>query len=122
MTELHLVLAYVAAASVAATLLAAVAGMAIGPRVRVLIDRLILAAVALLVVTALAGVPLVLLVGPPSDILHVVYAVVAPLILLAGRYLGRDPAMRRRSAFVAVATLAVVGVVYRLFTTGVSVP
>jgi hypothetical protein len=118
LTELHLLLAYAAAVAGAVILLTALAGMVAGPPLRVWLDRSILAALAALLLAALTGLPLVLLTGPPADPLHLVYAAAAPLVLLTGRYLGRRGSLRRRALLVAIAGVALLGVIYRLFTTG----
>lgn len=118
MVALHTLLAYLAAVLGMATLALAVVGVAVGRPVRIWLDRLILLTLAALVVAAIAGLPLTVLVGVPADVLHLLYGLVGPLILVGGRYLGRSGSVRRRSFFVALASLAVLGVVYRLFTTG----
>ncbi|MDQ3938842.1 MAG: hypothetical protein M3253_09220, partial [Chloroflexota bacterium] len=84
---------------------------------RVLLDRLILITVVVLIAAAASGLPLVVTVGAPADVLHLLYGVIGPLILLGGRYLGRGGTFRRRSALVALAAIALLGVIYRLFTT-----
>lgn len=117
MSQLHLLLAYAAAVIVGLTLLAALAGILVGPRLRLLVDRLILLAILALVVVSVVGLPLPLLVGPPRDVLHLLYAVAGPIVLLGGRYLGRAGSLRQRFVFVAIAALALLGVIYRLFTT-----
>jgi hypothetical protein len=117
-TTAHLFLAYAAAAVALLTLVGAIAALVLGVRLRLLLDRLILVAVVVLLLAAVSGLPMILFGGPPADVLHLVYGAVAPVILLGGRYLGRGGSMGRRAAIVAIAALALLGVVYRLFTTG----
>lgn len=117
MAELHGLLAYAALAAAVVMFLVALAGLALGPVIRLWLDRLILITLGVLLVAGLSGLPLALLTGLPGDPLHLLYGVGAPLILLAGRYLGRHGSVRRRSVFVGLATLALLGVIYRLFTT-----
>lgn len=116
MALLHSLLAYSVLAAAVTTLGLAVLGIIAGPRVRIWLDRLVLATLVFLAVAALSGLPL-LLGRPPADVLHIVYALTAPLILLAGRYLGRHGSIRRRSLLVVLTALALLGVIYRLFTT-----
>jgi hypothetical protein len=117
LADLHDLLAYAALAAALATLLVAVVGTVAGGPVRIWLDRLILLTLAALAAAALSGLPLALLAGLPADVLHLVYGLSAPLVLLAGRYLGRRGSLHRRSLLVALATLALLGVIYRLFTT-----
>jgi hypothetical protein len=115
-TQLHLLLAYASAALVALTLLSALIGIALGGRMSLLVDRLILLSALALLIAALVGLPLPILGAPLRDVLHLLYAVVAPVVLLGARYLGRGPSPRRFT-IVAVGAIALLGVIYRLFTT-----
>lgn len=118
MSQLHLLLAYGAAALAIAAVLVAVAAMAAGSPLRLLLDRAVLIAAAALLLAALSGLPLLVIEGAPADALHLLYGAVGPLVLLGGRYLGRSGSIRRRATLVAIAALALLGVIYRLFTTG----
>lgn len=118
MSQLHLFLAYAVAALALATLGTAAAAAVVGPPLRLLLDRLILLTLFALLLAVVSGLPLLVLVGSPADALHLVYGLAAPLILLGGRFLFRADSQRRRSLFVALAGLALIGIVYRLFTTG----
>jgi len=113
---LHGLLAYALAAGTLVMVATGVAAAAVGPRSRIWLDRLILGTLGLWLLAAATGLPL-MLVRPPTDPLHLVYGVAAPLILLGGRYLGRGASVRRRAVLVAVASVALLGVIYRLFTT-----
>ncbi|MDP8905354.1 MAG: hypothetical protein M3N29_08570 [Chloroflexota bacterium] len=117
MSFLHLLVAYGATVLAGATVLLALAGMLLGRRLRVWLDRLILTTLIALLAAATSGLPLLVLNRPPHDPLHLLYGVVGPLILLGGRYLGRHGSLRWRSLLVALAGVALLGVIFRLYTT-----
>lgn len=117
MTELHELSAYGVVALVVATLAGSFLAAVMGRPVRLWLDRIILLTLGALLVAAATGLLPLLVSGPPADPLHLLYGLAAPLTLLGGRYLGRHGSIRRRGLIVAVSALAVLGIVYRLFTT-----
>ena len=82
---------------------------------RVALDRLVLAALVVVPLASLTGLPAV---GRLSDPLHLLYAVVALVALPAARYASRTGAPRRRAAWMLGGALVMSGVVLRLFLTG----
>ena len=121
LAQLHLALA-VAAAIVAAALvvlgLVDAAGLVTGPRSRRWLDRAIL---ALLLVTAAAAIvgPLVLLVvGPPREWLHLVYAAAAFAAAPVARAIAAARGSSRTGAWVAVGGLVTLAALLRLWGTG----
>jgi len=117
-TLLHQWLAYLALAGAALVLVAAGSGLVAPRRIRVWLDRAILVALVALGVALLSGLPLIVLTGGPADPLHLVYALIGPAMLAGARYWGHDVGLRRRALYMAVAALALLAVIYRLFTTG----
>jgi hypothetical protein len=117
MVELHYWIGWLNAGLAASVLVVAVAAIVVGERLRAWLDRTILAASAALVVGALSGLLLPIVAGPPRDLLHWLYGVLGPIVLLGARYLGRNGSTRRRATFVGVGAIALLGVIYRLFTT-----
>jgi hypothetical protein len=117
MVELHYWIGWLNAALAAVVLATALAALALGDKLRNWLDRALLAASAALLLGALSGLALPFLVGQPRDVLHWLYGLLGPVVLLGARYLGRNGTTRRRAAFVALGAVALLGVVYRLFTT-----
>jgi hypothetical protein len=118
MAALHETFAWLSVA--AAVLMLVVAGAAaagLGPGRRA-VDRAIIVVVAVVGATALAGVILPFSEGPPRDLLHFVYGVVALGAAPIARALARSRDPRRVGAYVAFGTFAVLGAVLRLFMTG----
>jgi hypothetical protein len=118
MTLLHQLLAYVTLVCAGLVLVAAGLGLAAPRRLRVWLDRAILLALLALGVALLSGLPLIVLASGPADPLHFVYALIGPAMLIGARYWGHDVGLRRRALYMAVAAVALLAVVYRLFTTG----
>jgi hypothetical protein len=118
MTLVHMLLAYVTLGGAGLVLIAAVLGLAAPQRLRVWLDRAILAALIALAISLLSGLPLIVLAGGPADPLHFLYALVAPAVGAGARYLGHNVDVRRRAIYMTVAAIALLGVVYRLFATG----
>lgn len=118
MTLLHQWLAYLALAGASLVLVAAGLGLVAPQRLRMWLDRAILLALLALGLALLSGLPLILLTGGPADPLHFLYALIGPAMLVGARYWGHDVALRRRALYMAVAAVALLAVIYRLFTTG----
>jgi hypothetical protein len=81
-------------------------------------DRLILMVLAATGLTALVGGGFALTSRSPSDTLHLVYGVVALLVLPIARYIGRSGSDRRRSGWLALGSVVQLAVYVRLFQTG----
>jgi hypothetical protein len=112
----HLVLAAAAVVTLIVTLVVASLAMA-GRTGLVAVDRLILATLVVLALAVASGALPFVAAGPPRDILHYVYAVAAPVSLLAGRFLGTAATVRRRAVFVAVGAAVALALVARSFMT-----
>lgn len=119
MAEVHGLLARVALVLVLVTA-AWSAGLAVGGRpVRSLLAVGLVWVVVLVVATGFVGVAGALTVGAPSDPLHIVYGLLATLVLPGAWALARGRAEPRRTALiVAVASIVQVILVVRLFQTG----
>jgi hypothetical protein len=84
---------------------------------RLLGDRLVLAVLAATGLASLAGVLLAVTTRPPSDALHLIYGVVAFLMLPIARYIGRSGSARRRAGWLAAGSLVLLAVYARLLQT-----
>jgi hypothetical protein len=115
--SVHVLLGLAFGAVIVALAATSVAGL-FGRGNRLLADRLVLAAIAVVAVAAASGLAVLVLVGPPSDALHFVYAAVALLGFPVVRYVARNAQPRRFSLFLGIAAVALLGVVARLWTTG----
>lgn len=118
MDAIHLLLAYAAVAGTAAAIgwsvLLALTGRAPGPS----FERFQAALMSLLIVGAASGLVLLAWGTRPGDGLHLVYAVVAIVLIPLARSFGGQAA-GRHAALLLFAGLAVLGgVLYRPFTTG----
>ncbi|HEX5826423.1 MAG TPA: hypothetical protein VFY23_02800 [Candidatus Limnocylindrales bacterium] len=121
LAQVHVLLA-VATAVVAGLLvvlgLLDATGMLTGARSKRWVDRAILALLALAAATAILGPLIVILVGPPRDWLHLLYAAVA----IGAAPVARLEAARRNStragAWVALGGLVTLGALLRLWGTG----
>lgn len=111
----HLIAPLVAAAGLVLVLLVAVGGARHRP-VRFASDRTILVALALVAVAIVSGLVILLTGGRPSDPLHLVYAVVALLILPLMRFWGRLE--RHRTIALGAGGVVLAALVLRLFQTG----
>jgi hypothetical protein len=121
LAQLHLALAVAAAIVAAAVVVLGIvdaAGLVTTPRSRRWLDRAIL---ALLLVTAAAAIvgPLVLLVvGPPREWLHLVYAAAALAAAPVARAIAAARGSSRTGAWVAVGGLVTLAALLRLWGTG----
>jgi hypothetical protein len=117
-STLHLWLAAIAVAANVVLAAVSLAGVATRRWNRLLGDRLVLAVLAATGLAALAGVWLAVTAGPPSDALHLVYGVVAFVVLPVARYVGRSGSARRQAGWLALGSLALLAVYARLLQTG----
>jgi hypothetical protein len=121
MTLLHglHVAAFWAAVAVAAALGVLALGDVVARRLhRFALDRLLLALLAFVAVGELTGLGMLVTGARPLDPLHLLYGAAALLVPAVARWLGRRPEARRRGAWLAAGSLAVAGVLFRLWTTG----
>ncbi len=114
-TAHHIIALLVAAAGLALAVVAA-AGAGRRRSLRFAADRTILAALALVAVGIATGLVVLLTGGSPKDPLHLLYAVVALLVLPVARFWGRLAAHRTLALGVGGVLLA--ALVLRLFQTG----
>ncbi len=114
-TAHHLIALLVAAAGLG---LAVVVALGAGRRQsgRLAADRVILAALALVAVGVVTGLVVLLTGGRPNDPLHLLYAVVALLVLPVARFWGRLG--RHRTLALGVGGVLLAALVVRLFQTG----
>jgi hypothetical protein len=113
---LHRWTAIVAGVAVALLALAAVVSVAVGRPSRAGLDRLVLLALGGLALASIAGIAVLVAVGPPTDGLHLLYAVLAPGAVVLGRAVGGLRGTRGR-LWLAGAAAVGVGLVIRLFLT-----
>jgi hypothetical protein len=118
MTAAHVALAWLAATSIVAVLVAALATAAGLTRGYGWLDRALLAQLALTGLAVATGVATFAFARPPGDPLHLLYGGVAAGAPLAARIAlqGRDP--RRLGRWVAVAAAVAIGATVRSFMTG----
>ncbi len=114
-TAHHVIALLVAAAGLVLVVVVA-AGAGRARPVRFAADRTILAALALVVAGIATGLVVLLTGGGPRDPLHLLYAVVALLVLPVARFWGRLGAHRTLALGVGGVVLA--ALVLRLFQTG----
>ncbi len=113
---LHHVAALLVAASGLVLVVVVAVGAARGRPVRFAADRTILVALGLVAVGILSGLTVLLGGGHPDDPLHLLYAVVALLVLPAVRFWGRLG--RHRTLALGVGGVVLAALVVRLFQTG----
>jgi hypothetical protein len=114
----HAGLAIAVAVATVASLVASLA-IAMGrDEARVWLDRAILAVLALVAANVLLGLGFVALGHAPTDLLHVVYAAAALVVLPATRWAGRSRELRRRGLWVAGGSIVLFGILLRLAQTG----
>ncbi len=113
---IHLILAILAAACGGLLVLVIAAGAVLHRPVRFARDRVILVAIVLVAVAAASGLVILGTGGHPDDALHLLYAVVALLVLPVARFLDRLAGHRALAVGVGGAALALL--VLRLFQTG----
>ena len=118
MAWLHLPLAVAAAAIAVLTLLVSGYAVVAQDYRRVLIDRLVLAELALLLLAGLTGLVAFASSGRLSDPLHLAYGIAAVAALPIARYLARAGTARRRGGSMAGGSAVLLGLVARLFMTG----
>ena len=82
------------------------------------LDRLLLALLALVAATAMLGPLLVVLVRPPADWLHLLYAVLALAAAPTARLIAARRGSARIGAWVAAGGLVTLGALLRLWMTG----
>jgi hypothetical protein len=114
----HGALAIAAAAAAVASLVAALASASGREGSRLWLDRAILAVLALVAANVLLGLGFVALGHAPTDLLHVVYAAAALVVLPATRWAGRAGDLRRRGLWVAGGSIVLLGILLRLAQTG----
>ena len=115
-TDVHRLVAILVAIVAVATGVAVVVGAWLGRPGRLAVDRLILAALAVIVANEVVGLGLLVTGARPADPLHFLYAVVALAALPIVRFWG---ALERwRTAALAIGALVLLGLVVRLFQTG----
>jgi len=114
----HTDLGWLTAGAVGGLVVVSLVGVVWPARVRFLLDRAIIVVLAIMGTAILVGA-LLPVIGPgPRDPLHFLYALAAPAVVGVARYLGRNSSMRRRAAYMTLASVVVFGIVYRLFSTG----
>ncbi len=119
LTTMHLGLMAVASVVTAALLVVATYGLARDRFLLLWIDRLILADLGVLALTSLVGPALLLSGEQPKDGLHFLYAAAAWLALPIGRVVSASAgSVRSRGVAIAIAALALLGVLVRLYMTG----
>lgn len=118
LTTIHLWL-FVVTLALAVVLFAVSLIGAVQSRFRtLLVDRLILAALAALALTSLIGPPLLISGQQPPDRLHFLYAGLAWVALPIARYAARSGDARRRGIALIVGTAVLLGACLRLYMTG----
>jgi Kef-type K+ transport system membrane component KefB len=85
---------------------------------RVVLDRLVLAVLAVSAVGAITGAAMLVMGGRPSEPLHLLYGVAAPAVVAVARVLGRRTELRQRAGWLLVGTIVTGGVLLRLWATG----
>lgn len=118
MGALHEWLAILALGVAVAGLGVALASWLGGRPARILLDRLILAQLAGLLLAVAAGGGVAIVNGLPRDPLHLVYGVAVFVPLPVARYVGRAGSPRRRAGYLALGAVTTVGLIIRLFQTG----
>ena len=131
MTAAHQTVAWIAVAVTIGVLAVAAWSWGTGRRSggredhRFAVDRLLLLAVAVVAVSALAGVTIVATGGRPTDPLHLLYGVLALGALPLGWLIGGrassgavTPARPRRDAWIGVSAAILLAIVLRLFLPG----
>jgi hypothetical protein len=113
---LHLIAALLVAVCGGVLTLTVVAGSALHVETRFAIDRTILAALALVTLGIVLGLVILATGGRPADPLHLLYAVVALIVLPLARFWQRLAG--RRSLAVGIGGLVLAALVLRLFQTG----
>jgi len=114
--DIHRLGAVLVAVAAVATGVAVVVGARLGRPGRLVIDRLILAALAVILANELIGLVLLVTGTRPADPLHFLYALVALVTLPIVRFWGTLQPWR--AAALAIGALVLLGLVVRLFQTG----
>jgi hypothetical protein len=114
--DVHRLIAIVAGVAAAATVAVVVVRAWLGRPGRLAVDRVILAALVVIVANVAVGLVLLATGSRPADPLHFLYAVVALLALPIARFWGALE--RRRALALAIGGVVLVGLVVRLFQTG----
>ncbi|HSL34609.1 MAG TPA: hypothetical protein VK871_13220 [Candidatus Limnocylindrales bacterium] len=117
MIDVHVVLAWAAAAGIAALLAAGLAAV-LGASSRGWLDRAILFQLGTALAASVGGVVLVAMGRGPSDPLHVLYGAVLVVGPLATRYLARQEGTRRIAIAMTLVAAIGAGVLARSFMTG----
>jgi hypothetical protein len=117
MTDVHVVLAWAAAAGIAALFVAGLAA-ALGATSRGWLDRAILLQLGTASAASVGGAVLIAMGRGPSDPLHVLYGAVLVVGPLATRYLARQEGTGRIGAAMTLVAAIGAGVVLRSFMTG----
>jgi hypothetical protein len=116
--------AWIAVGAAVAAVALGVAGLvgarSSGPtgRVRRWIDRIVLGLLGLVVAAALVGAIVLLVVGPPSDWLHLLYAAIALLAAPAARLIAGWRHSARVGLWMTAGSLVTLGALLRLWVTG----
>lgn len=113
---IHAAIALLVAISALAVLIVAAVGRIGGRDVRFALDRAILAGLGLVSAGVVVGLVILVTGGRPADPLHLLYAVVALVILPIARFW--DRLASHRLLAVGIGGLILVGLVVRLFQTG----
>ncbi len=114
----HLALAVSAVAVAGLVLLASGYAVLTHDYRRILIDRLLLAAVALLLLAGVTGLLVFATSRRLSDPLHLVYGLVVVAALPVARYLARQGTPRRRGSYMMAGTVVSLALLARLSMTG----
>jgi hypothetical protein len=113
---LHLIAALLVALCGGVVALAVVTGAVLHVETRFAIDRTILAALALVALGTVLGLVILATGGRPADRLHLLYALVALIVLPLARFW--RVLAGRRSLAVGIGGLVLAALVLRLFQTG----
>lgn len=118
MTELHLLGAQVSLVLVAVGAIGAVATLVLRrPPGTILLGGLVWVVIGL-VATGLAGIAVAIDQGPPDDLLHVVYGLLAVSVLPGAALIAGGRSDAGRATILVVAMIVLVILVLRLFGTG----
>jgi hypothetical protein len=118
LSSVHFWFALAAIAGDVALVAVSLAGVATRRWGRLWGDRLVLAVLATTGLAALLGAGVALTSRAPSDALHLVYGVVALVVLPIARYVGRAGSDRRRAGWLALGSVVQLAVYARLLQTG----
>lgn len=116
LAQLHLVLAVLVAVGGGTVAIVVILGAATHHPVRFALDRVILGVLLLLAIAVLSGLVILVTGARPHDPLHLLYAVLALLVLPVARFW--DRLSDRRALAVVVGSVVIIALVLRLFQTG----